>query len=828
MAEVYVAKTKGIGGFEKLVAIKVIHPRFSEDDHFITMLIEEAKISVQLNHVNIAQTFDLGCIDDTYYIAMEFIEGADAYRVEKRANDRKLALPLDICCYVVAEVCNGLGYAHRKRDAEGRPLGIVHRDISPQNILISYAGEVKVVDFGIAKAAFRGGQTEVGVIKGKYYYMSPEQAWGDPVDQRTDVFSTGLLLHELLAGEMVYQEENIPALLDRVRKAHVPSVRERRAEVPEELARIIAKAVAKEPEDRFESAHAFGQELTKFLYTRNPTFTASRLAQLMGTLFPEEVKRHSQVLKLPTAEEEAAARAKEADAARSTEARASKARAQELESMSRDEFGPAAESSVIFDLEDIEDMTRNDILPFRKSKKPAGAASAPRAEDASTARSVKAPSDVWDDETLLKREGEWDESTLIEGDGSTFEAVHRMVAAARQSAEPRSSEPRSSEPQSSEPQELPADKTVAAAFAYRPAAAPAPRAPDKPKSMPPPPGRMPPRPPPPRGLPPRPSAPSAKEHPADRTVALGHSPFGPDNDRTVTSGTPFPDDDEPAEIPVARTVAMAFASEPPAELAPEKTVAFAEGVPPPPRQSGGIVGAAAKGIRLSADVDRFFDGHAAPPAGPFDPFGGVSQAGGPPPAPPGHDPFMAQPPPMAATEALGKPEPKKWLIPIVLVGVAVLLLVGLGAILAARPATTTLEIMSVPEGATVTLGGRELPGVTPITVEDVQPGQTLQVEVRLRGYEPHSEELPVEEGENRRVLLLNPVRVTLHVETTPSGAQVYVDNVLRGSAPLDIPGLTAGQRISLRSVAPGRQAVTRDLTISDERAQGVTLELPAD
>ena len=341
MAEVYVAKTKGLGGFEKLVAIKVIHPRFSEDDHFITMLVEEAKISVQLTHVNIAQTFDLGCIDDTYYISMEYIEGADTFRVQKRARDKKLALPLDIACFIAVEVLNGLAYAHRKRDHEGESMGIVHRDISPQNVLVSYAGEVKLVDFGIAKAALRGGQTEVGVIKGKYYYMSPEQAWGDPVDPRTDIFATGLLLHELLTGEMVYQEDNVPALLDRVRKAEVPSPRKKRREIPEELAQIVLKACAKEPEDRFQNAIDMSQALSDPLYRTNPTFSSSRLAQLMGTLFPEEVKRHSQVLKLPTAEEEAARRAPDPSEEHS------------LPAMSRAEFGPAAEASVIFDLDDV-------------------------------------------------------------------------------------------------------------------------------------------------------------------------------------------------------------------------------------------------------------------------------------------------------------------------------------------------------------------------------------------------------------------------------------------------------------------------------------------
>jgi serine/threonine protein kinase len=191
MAEVYVAKTQGIGGFEKLLAIKVIHPTYSEDEQFITMLVEEAKLSVLLNHNNVVQTFDLGCTEDTYFIAMELVEGADCYRMLKALRQRKALLPLDICAYIVSAVCSALDYAHRKRDSGGNPLRIVHRDVSPQNVLVSFSGDVKLADFGIAKAALRTQDTQVGIIKGKYYYMSPEQAWGDPMDHRSDIFSAG-------------------------------------------------------------------------------------------------------------------------------------------------------------------------------------------------------------------------------------------------------------------------------------------------------------------------------------------------------------------------------------------------------------------------------------------------------------------------------------------------------------------------------------------------------------------------------------------------------------------------------------------------------------
>lgn len=305
MAEVYVGTVKGLGGFEKLVAIKVIHPRYSEDEHFIRMLVEEAKITVLLNHVNIAQTFDLGCIDGKYYIVMELVEGADGYRVIKRAAERRRALPIDICAHVIAEVANGLDYAHRKQDSEGRPLRIVHRDISPQNIIISSSGDVKIVDFGIAKAALRSAQTEVGVIKGKYYYMSPEQAWADPMDCRSDIFSAAVVLYELLTGRMVYSEDNVvPTLLDKVRKAEIVRPERFRPSIPASLSNIVMKALAKQPEDRYESAKEFALALSGFVFEQAPAFSAARVAEMMATLFPNLGQRASAPpLRLPSVEQ---------------------------------------------------------------------------------------------------------------------------------------------------------------------------------------------------------------------------------------------------------------------------------------------------------------------------------------------------------------------------------------------------------------------------------------------------------------------------------------------------------------------------------------------
>src|SRR5262249_8021508 len=160
------------------------------------MLIDEAKIAVQLQHVNIAQTFDLGRVGDTYYITMQFVDGADLYKILRRGSEQDLDMPVDVAAYVARDMATGLDYGTRMSDGAGNNLGIVHRAVSPQNVLVSNAGEVKLVDFGIAKATMKVRQTAVGVIKGKYYYMSPEQAWGERLDHRSDIFSAGIVLYE--------------------------------------------------------------------------------------------------------------------------------------------------------------------------------------------------------------------------------------------------------------------------------------------------------------------------------------------------------------------------------------------------------------------------------------------------------------------------------------------------------------------------------------------------------------------------------------------------------------------------------------------------------
>ena len=281
MAEIHLAKARGIAGFEKYVALKMIHPNFAEDEQFIEMLVDEAKIAVQLTHHNIAQTFDLGRVGDTYYISMEYVDGADLYKVLRRASEQDIEFPLDICAFIAKEVVSGLDYAHRKRDVGGQPMGIVHRDVSPQNVLVSYAGEVKLVDFGIAKATMKVKQTAAGVIKGKYYYMSPEQASGGSVDSRSDIFSAGIVLYEMITGQMLYLEEDLHRLLDMVRRADIAPPSKLRRGIPPQLERIVMHALAKTPPDRYQSGADMASDLERFLHAYSPVFTPAKVVSLL-------------------------------------------------------------------------------------------------------------------------------------------------------------------------------------------------------------------------------------------------------------------------------------------------------------------------------------------------------------------------------------------------------------------------------------------------------------------------------------------------------------------------------------------------------------------
>src|SRR5205823_3570216 len=204
MAEVWKARMRGVEGFQKIVAIKKILPHLSDNQDFIEMFIDEAKLAAQLNHNNIIHIYDLGKIQSSYYIAMEYIDGYDLKTILKLAADRDNPLNVELALFIAAKIAAALDYAHRKRDFEDRDLGLVHRDVSPQNVLISQDGDIKLCDFGIAKAASKASHTQAGALKGKLQYMSPEQAWGRAIDKRSDIFALATVLFELLTGRKLF------------------------------------------------------------------------------------------------------------------------------------------------------------------------------------------------------------------------------------------------------------------------------------------------------------------------------------------------------------------------------------------------------------------------------------------------------------------------------------------------------------------------------------------------------------------------------------------------------------------------------------------------
>ena len=291
MAEVWRGKVFGAGGFERLVAIKRILPNIAEDEEFISMFQDEAKISVQLTHANICQIYELNRIGPSLYIAMEYVPGKDLRSIFERARKKGEPPPVPLVCYVIGKLCEGLDYAHRKKDSYGRELNVVHRDVSPQNVLISFEGEVKVIDFGIAKAAGKVTKTQAGILKGKFGYMSPEQIRGLPLDRRSDVFAIGVCLYELLTGERLFVGESDFQVLEKVRKAEVlpPSTYNRK--IPEALERIVLKALSRDPEARFQYASELGDELQRFLITSDSIFSRKDLMQYMKSTFAEEVER---------------------------------------------------------------------------------------------------------------------------------------------------------------------------------------------------------------------------------------------------------------------------------------------------------------------------------------------------------------------------------------------------------------------------------------------------------------------------------------------------------------------------------------------------------
>jgi serine/threonine protein kinase len=291
MAEVFKAKSYGVEGFEKIIAIKRILPTMGEDRDFIKMFIDEAKIAGQLAHTNICQIFELGRIDGSHFIAMEYIWGKDLLQIQNRLRKLKSQMPIAMACFVIAKVLEGLDYAHRKRDPLGRPLEIVHRDCSPQNVLVSYEGEVKVIDFGIAKATSRNSRTMAGVLKGKFGYMSPEQVRGLPLDRRSDIFAIGTMFYECLTGERLFQGETDFSTLEKVRNVDIQTPRSVNPAIPEAVEQVILKALAKDVEDRYQWCSEMLADIQHYLISQEVVFTAKSLSGNLKDTFSADLER---------------------------------------------------------------------------------------------------------------------------------------------------------------------------------------------------------------------------------------------------------------------------------------------------------------------------------------------------------------------------------------------------------------------------------------------------------------------------------------------------------------------------------------------------------
>ncbi|RKH62214.1 protein kinase domain-containing protein [Corallococcus aberystwythensis] len=306
MAQIYLARRPGSDAPDKLLVLKRILPHLSENDEFVRMFLDEARIAARLAHPNVVQIYDLGAEGDTFFIAMEYIHGVDARRLWKRSETAGLPLPVPLVCRILLEACAGLDYAHKKTDATGRPLDIVHRDVSPQNILVTFDGGVKVVDFGIAKAADQATVTRSGVLKGKYSYMSPEQASGQRVDRRSDVFALGVVLHELLTGGRLFKRPSDMLTLSAVAECHVPVPSVVAPRVPVELDAIVLKALAKDPDARYQHAQELQRALEGWLASQPQPFgTTADLAAYMRQLYADRLTEEARSGEVQVTDEEA-------------------------------------------------------------------------------------------------------------------------------------------------------------------------------------------------------------------------------------------------------------------------------------------------------------------------------------------------------------------------------------------------------------------------------------------------------------------------------------------------------------------------------------------
>ena len=287
MGSVFEAILYGAEGFEKQITIKTIRERFTGDEDFVDMFIGEAKLVADLVHQNIVQIYKLGRIKNTFYIAMEYVHGVNLQEFMARHLELGQKVPIDLGAFIVSRICRGLEYAHSKRDRNGNSLGVVHRDISPKNLMITAEGEVKITDFGIAKARKLMKDQEGTVLMGKAQYMSPEQAQYMATDRRSDIFSLAVVMTELLTGESIFgTTEDTTMILGNVVQKNIPKPRDLNPDIPESLEKIMLKALERSVGRRYQDAGKMGYDLEYFMYHKGYGPTIVTLEKYMRQLFP--------------------------------------------------------------------------------------------------------------------------------------------------------------------------------------------------------------------------------------------------------------------------------------------------------------------------------------------------------------------------------------------------------------------------------------------------------------------------------------------------------------------------------------------------------------
>lgn len=289
MAELFVARAMGAAGFEKQVVIKRVLPSFSRSREWVSMFLDEARMTASLRHPNLVPVFDLGHDGDTYYVVMEYLDGVDVRALVRHCHAIRQPLPLSVVLTLLANAAAGLHAAHTALGPDGKPLGIVHRDVSPSNLFVAFDGTVKVLDFGVAKAMGRMTETRAGIRKGKVAYMSPEQVSGEALDGRSDVFSMGVVLHELTVGRRLFAGDNDIAVARKIAECDAPDPAELVSSYPHELARIVTKSLARDPAERFRSARDMQLALETFAVRNGLLLSSARLAEFMTETYRDKL-----------------------------------------------------------------------------------------------------------------------------------------------------------------------------------------------------------------------------------------------------------------------------------------------------------------------------------------------------------------------------------------------------------------------------------------------------------------------------------------------------------------------------------------------------------